>query len=525
MGLRGVALLPFVLVALLLATHPNADAQFQQRVRYERGQTNSDNAWALVPMKEHGLALVRDKEKYRNGLRLHEVILLDTALHETDSLELELPNRLNMVGYDYANASLYLLFREGETDDGDLSLVTITLATKAVHRTEIKHEFTLKLTHFWVVGPNIALGGYANREPAVLLYQPQAEQLKVVPGFFTSETELLDLRPNQNNTFNTLTVNRTQRAEKKLVLRTFDQDGVQLLEDQIDIDDDKTVLSGLTSSLLRDELMVTGTYTVGTSRQASGVFSVMVDPFRSQPVNYYDFAQLPHALDFMSAKRAFKITEKSRRDRLHGRNPDYRCYAASVRLDEYSEGFLLLTELYNLSSGMNSYPYQGNPYATPYGYYPFTPYASRFYNSPYSYYNQLQNSEVTVLQSLVVSFDAEGKVDWGHSLKLEGKRKAALEQASDFWATTDKIVIATKKESEILVKARFKNDEVQADTLAVLLKEPHEVVRNESKDDEGIRFWYDHFFYVWGYQAVKDPLIVNSERTRSVFYVVKLDVR
>ena len=503
-----------------------AQGQFVQTHRYEREQSNADNAWAIVSMRNHGIALVRDMEKFKDGQRLFQLVTLDSALQETWSTEIALSNRLRLVGYDYTDSLLYLLFREGDTDDGDLSVTTVSLVSRQVDTREIKHEFNLKLTHFWVVNGNMLFGGYVNREPAVLLYKTSDQQLKVVPGFFTSETELLDLRVNQNNTFNALVINRASRAHKTLVLRTFDAEGVLLLEDEVTVDQNKTILTGLTSSLQRDELLIAGTYTAGIAKQASGIYTVVADPFKDQAINYYDFGQLNHAFDFMNPKRALKIYEQSRRDRLHGRDPDYRIYASSVRLDENANGFLLLAELYNMSSGMNNYPYQGNPYfAGPYGLYPFTPYSSRFYNSPYSYNNQLPNSDVNILESLVVAVAPDGKLDWDHGLKLKDKRKPALEQSSDFWASKDKIVLVSKLESDIYAYARYKNNETERDTLQVKLKNPTDLIRNESKEDEGVRHWYDQFFYVWGYQSLKDPAIVNEDRTRSVFYLVKLHVR
>jgi hypothetical protein len=517
----------YILSLLFWAVSASSYGQFEQTQRFEREQNNSDNAWMVISMKESGLALVRDKEKFRDGLRLYEVALLDSNLQEYWSTELELHNRLHLIGYDFADHFLYLLFREGETDDADLQLTTIGVDSKIVSKAEIKHEFSFKLTHFSAVGRNVVLGGYVNREPAVLLFNPSDGQLKVVPGFFTSETELLDLRVNQNHTFNTLVTNRSTRSNRKLALRTFDEGGVQLLEDEIEIDPNKNILTGLTSSLKRDELMVGGTFTTGTSKQASGIFTVLVDPFKEQVVNYYDFAQLNHGLDFMNPKRALKISESARRDRLKGRDPDYRCYASTVRLEEYSEGFLLLVELYSMSSGMNTSPYQNSYpyYGSPYGLYPFSPFASRYYNSPYSYSSPSQSSEVRVLESAVVSISPSGKWEWDHSLPVEDKRKTSLEQASDFWSDRNKIVLAYKHESELHVKARYKNDETQSDTLKIMVKNPNDVVRNESKEDEGVRHWFGDYFYVWGYQSLKDPTIVNDDRNRSVFYLVKLHVK
>lgn len=355
-------------------------AQINQEYRYEREHKTSANGWTIIPLRERGLAMVREVERYQDNQKIHELVILDTLLQEKASLDFPVANRMRLVGYDYEGGDYVdLLFRNGENDAGDLLLIEFHIVLHEFIRHEIKQEFNFKLTHFSTVDRNAVLGGYVNREPAVLLFEKDAKQLKVVPGFFTSDTELLDLRVNRNKTFNTLAINRSSRAEKSMLLRTFDKTGTQLLEDIIPIDESKTVLSGLTSSLVRDELLIAGTYSIGNSRQAAGFFSVLADPFQEQPIHYYDFPQVRHFLDYVTSKRAEKIKAVSTRMREHGKDPDFRAYVSNVRLEERPEGFFLLAEVYNSTTSSTPYPYQsGYPYYSAYGgYYPMSPFSSQ----------------------------------------------------------------------------------------------------------------------------------------------------
>jgi hypothetical protein len=482
-------------------------------------------------MKEKGLAIVRDKNKFLNSDKVFEIHMLDTMLVETGVTEVNVPNRMNLIGYEYTGDQLYMLLRSGETESHQMLLLEYSLASKDVQRYEIKHEFNLRLTHFTVLDRHAIFGGYVSREPAVLIYDIAESQLKVVPGFFTSDTELLDLRINENGTFNTLVTNRSTRGrDKTLILRTFDAAGTQLVEDEIAIDQNKTILSGLTSSLVRDELLIAGTYTIGASKVASGFFSVVADPFKDQAIHYYDFAQLSHFLDYMTVKRADKIRASSRRDRERSKEPDFHAHVSNVRLEERGAGFYLLAEAYSTVTTSNSGPYPyygyGGPYYSPYGgMFPYTmsPFSSRYYNSPYSFYNQPVHHDFSMLSTSVLAFNPDGKLDWDHSLKADDGRKPALEQVADFWCDRNKIVIATKSESDLVVKARYKNDETSADTVQVLLNKPTEVVREETDGEGGVRHWYGSKFYVWGYQTVKDPELRFEDRTRSVFYIVKIN--
>jgi hypothetical protein len=506
-------------------------AQLTQITRYEREHKSSSAGWTIVSLKENGLAMIRDNEKFHDGKRMFEMVILDTALVEKTTAEIEIENRMSLTGYEFSsNRYVDILFREGDHEQGELLLIEYDITTGEHIKYPIKSQFNFKLTHFTVLDRNAIFGGYVNKEPAVVIYDKSANQTKVVPGFFTSDTELLDLRTNQNGTFNTLITNRSVNASKSLILRTFDKTGAQLMEDQIPIDQNKTILSALTSSLVRDEMLIAGTYAIGHSKQASGFFSVLADPFNEQSINYYDFPKLGHFLEYLNPRRSEKIRVLSEKQREQGKDPDFRASVSNIRLEEYPDGFFLLAEVYNTTSGNTStYPYQGtyNGYYPPYGggYNYFSPYSSRFYNSPYNYpYGSQATSSVKVLQSEVVVFNSDGKLDWDHSLKVENDDRSALEQSSDFWSDKNRIVIASKNESELAVKIRYRNNEQVSDNVGIILNNDQEVIRDETKDDGGVRFWYGNKFYIWGYQTLKDPaLSILEDRNRKVFYLVKAD--
>src|SRR5690606_29589482 len=110
------------------------------------------------------------------------------------------------------------------------------------------------------VGPNIIFGGYVTNEPAILLYETANNSIKVLPGFFQKDNELMELRVNENETFNAVLMDRSTRAEGKLVFKTFDARGELLLEDDVTVETDKTLQNSLSSTLKRDELLLLGTW-------------------------------------------------------------------------------------------------------------------------------------------------------------------------------------------------------------------------------------------------------------------------
>lgn len=502
-------------------------AQAKQTARFEREQKNSDLEFILISLKEEGLLLVRDKEKFKEGKQQWEIIKLDTDLKEAWSVDLDVESRMRLVGYEYKDDLVYLLYREGDHEASDLILFAIQIQSQEVNRYTIKLELSFKVTHFIALEKSIALGGYVSNEPTVLLYDTESEISKLVPGFFVSDAELLDLKTNTNNTFNALIVVRSSKLSKKLILKTFDGSGALLLDDEIEIDNKKTILSGITSTLIHDELFIAGTWTEGTSKQASGIYTTLADPFSEQVVNYYDFGQFDHFLEFNTEKRAAKIKSRSQQAFKLGEIPDFKTYATPMRLEEHLEGFSLLTEVYLPSTSLNSYPYWNNNYASPYygGYSPYgyNPFMNRYYSSPYQY-NTPQTSESKILFSSLMIFNAAGKRITDYGIKLEDKKVSGLEQTSDFMFNNNRFALGFKKEKEAIILSGNIEGEVETDTLVTELTNPIETIRNESTENSALRFWYENNFYLWGYQSLRDRSRADDPN-RYVFYINKIEVR
>ncbi|HEY5824184.1 MAG TPA: hypothetical protein VIT44_07465, partial [Cyclobacteriaceae bacterium] len=247
----------FALVIFLFNT---AYGQIEQPHRYEVEQKSSDLNFNIISLKGEGLALIRETEKFDDGKKIWEIVHLDSALNSSWSDKLKLNGQLNMIGYEYLRGQLFLLFRSSEAGLHNITLLHFSLLTHEYVEYEIKHQFDLRLTHFSVAGATAVFGGYAIKEPTVILYSLKDKQVKVVPGFLLRDTELLDLRVNHNqNTFNVLMAERGSKEEKKIFVRTYDETGALLVEDEMIMEKNKVPLSGMTSELVKDEMIVVGT--------------------------------------------------------------------------------------------------------------------------------------------------------------------------------------------------------------------------------------------------------------------------
>jgi len=519
-----------VLLFLLPVVPIISFCQISQPHRYEREHKGADDMPTIIPLSREGVAMVYSKEKYSEGKKLWNVVMLDTTLTEKKTLEVNIETRYHLVGYEYVPGYFYLLYSAGEISKSALVLYEFNTQGDELGRYEIKPELEFKLTHFIKAGEKMALGGYVSKEPVVLLFEMKSNLIKVLPGFFQKDMELVDLRSNQNKSFNVVLIDRSLKLEKKLVFRTFDENGELLLEDIVPMDDNRSLQTGISSTLEHEELVVMGTWGHKQDRQSTGFFILHVDPFHDQKIHYFYLTRLSHYLDRFKPARAKHVKEKSEDDIVADRDPDFSEYIMPFKIEETKDGFLMLAEVYTPVSNLSQYntPYGYGPamYGSPYYYNPYWPnyYApGRMYN-PYSPgTSNKAYSEINALQTVLISVDHKGEMLWDQAMKMEDvSNRASLEQMSDFYYGTNKVTILyRKKEGELRVRTTdIADDESKEVTEKIKLLEPQDEFRNEKDDIGGVVKWYDNSFFVWGFQTIRN--VTKEERIRDVFYINKV---
>lgn len=503
-----------------------AVAQVLQPNRFELEQKNSDDYFHVISMKDEGLALFRERDKFKGNSRIWELLFLDSTLQEKKNVELTIKERYKMVGYEVMPGLLYLLYRTGETNKNELEIIPVSTTAGELERHTVDPDLDFKLTHFSAVEQTFIFGGYVNNDPAVILYSMHDKKTKVLPGFFQKDTELVDLRVNQNQTFNVILVNRNSRGERNLIFRSFDVNGEMLLEDAVPLEDDKTIQAGISSTLEREDLLIMGTWGERNSKQSYGFFAMSVDPFNDQKINYKHFGELTNYLAYTKPKRAARIKESTQQDLQAGKLPNFSSYVMPYRVVEHKLGFLMLAEIYQPGSNTNPYyssPYYYNPYYSPYAMSPmgtgyYYPGMSRLYR-PYNYGNNVKsNDEVRTQESVLLLFDASGKLVWDYSMVLDDIKTPSTEQVSDFNISNGKVNIVYKKESDLKIKTIVPGEEpVSEQTVKVTTSNSFDEIRSEKESEGGVRHWYGKYYYVYGYQTIRNN--TKEDRTRDVFYI------
>jgi hypothetical protein len=506
-------------------------AQLTQPNRYEKVQKSSDFDFTVISLDKEGIALFRETDDYKDGKHSWQVIVLDTALNEVVDTLITIERNYNVIGYEYVPGKVEFLFREGEFATSKMLLASLLFKKREIKKVEIKTELDIKLTHFSSIGENVLFGGYISNEPAIVMYDAVKSSVVVLPGFFQRNTELMDLRVNQNNTFNVVMVEKVSSENRRILFRTFDAQGKMLLDDNVSIDEKINIQSAISSSLYREDLLITGTWGSRSSNRSYGFYSMMVNPFEEQKPSFKAFGELNHYLDYLKPKRAQKIKNKTKESIAAGKYYDYTNNVIPYKVIECDKGFIVLAETYspvsfsstNVYNSPNS-PYWNSPYYYNNPYYYSYP-TSRLYRPRAFGQNVANEEEIKTYSSSLLWINNKGEVSNDFSMKIEDVKIRSVEQVADAGYHKGEVAIVYKNDSKIFYKKMDPTtDEMEEGNEPITLKDSLDELREEDDSEGGIRHWYENSFYTWGYQTIRN-INVKGDKTRDVFYVNKILVR
>ncbi|MEQ8477844.1 hypothetical protein [Fulvivirga sp.] len=498
-----------------------AFGQVKQTHIYELEKKNTDDFFTVLPAGEKGVVIFRDTDDYKKGDKW-QVVALDTTLVEKWNIELSIDTRYVFKGYELKNSTVYFLFRRGEMEKNDYHLITISIDNGEVERYDIKNEIALTLSHLEMLSDRMILAGYVNFSPTLVTYAMGGESFEVVPGFFKDRSTIVDLRSNENGTFNSVTLEKDYAANY-IKLRTYSDDGELLFEREVESDDKHFVLSAKSSGFIDGNFAIAGTYSFRRSYYAAGIYLAIVKPKgQDNIIKYHSFADLDHFFDYMKPKRAARVKARLKRRSERGKELNYTSKLLLHEVRKSKNGYLLAAEIYDPE-------YIERNQGTYYGGVGFDNQSIRNRSRAAQSYakqpSRLQNVEdadhFKYLESIVVEINKEGDIVWDNSMKIEDVETNSLEQVVQLTQSGDLVNMLYKAEEEIKYQSIQQEEIVEVNKEPLKLPNEYDKI-NHTYDGSGrSEYWFGNNFIVWGYHKVENKVETES-RNRNVLFINKV---
>ncbi|MBL6448704.1 hypothetical protein JMN32_20495 [Fulvivirga sp. 29W222] len=517
-----------LIIFLTVGVSFSAISQLVQTKRYELEKDNTDNYFNVTSVGEKGLVIFRDTDEYRrNEGDVWQVIALDTALVEKWNNELLIDSKHVFKGFEQNNEMLYLLFSEDEAAKSNYQLVTIKVDDGETKRYDIKNEISIELSHLIVVNDFLILGGYVRYSPTLISYSLGDDKLEVIPGFFKDRSEIIDLRENDNGTFNILTKEKAYQGYD-LKLRTYAPEGDILFDKTIETDRDLDVMDGKCTGFVDGNIAISGTYGKTVSTYSQGIYFVIVKPEgQKDVVRYFNYSALEHFFDYMGPKRSERIKRKIDSKISKGKEFRYSSRLNMHQVQQDSDGYLLVAEIYNPQYEKLGSRSIYSPYAYGFGV------DNDFYSSAarQDYVkrpggsSQVQDANhFEYLESVILKLNGAGELQWDNSFKIEDVETFSLEPVVDLSKSKGKFNLVYKSEENINYKVINQSETITKAQERIMLDDEADVIKSTYDGVGNARHWYGDYFYVWGYHKIQNKLNPEGDNRRNVLFVNKITI-
>ena len=513
----------FIILCFFLLLNLKPEAQIISNDRFQRAHKYTESDFTVFTAKEEGLVAFRKTDKYEKMKPLWEILILDTLLETRFEYKIALDGNYELLGYDVNHGKFCLLFRDGMNEKGDFALLDIDLNQQFYKIHEIQNEIEIDLSHFILTKFNIVLGGTVVDRPAIIHYNMIEEKVKVLPGLFRKENELVDIVANKNGTFNIVFLeNERDRYVQKITNRVYSPTGDQLVESSAEFPEKIRIHMGTSNQLEGKNLILAGTYGEKNSKVSQGIFFVDLRPGDQNKVKLIEYTALNNFFNHLGERRAAKIKEKINSSDTS--DPyQFKTHFNIWDLQELDGKYYIFGEIIDpeyASSATHNYrtatPYDAQPY-----YNNFDRFGTwgRYYSTSHSMVNRDEIVNVEYESGVIICLNKSGNIINDFSGVFDNMDNGTLEQLSSFSIYDNKYSIAYKKEEELMLSQFDLLTSEKSDSIIEIVSPVKGVYVKDESAEGKIEHWYNNVFYIWGYERILDTSANDRER---VFYINKI---
>jgi hypothetical protein len=509
----------FTLFFLLLVIV--AYGQINQTERIELPFKYSDENYLVVMAEEQGIILFRESSKHVNRKESWEVMVLDTLLEETINLNVEVNYKYTFMGYEYNAGDFYLLFNDKSTAKSKFLLSKISLENGSIDTYEIENELKMDVSHLIINSQSIVLGGYINYRATFVVFDYINDKVKVVPGFFSSKSEVLDFNYDEHHqSYNVLMGQRNAINHNEIALKSFGHDGQILVDVKYELNQNWRALNGRMIIGSNDKIIVSGSFADNNSYFSQGYYFGSLAPGDHMKMEYIGFAELDHFFDYMNPKRAMKMKKRVLDAKIKNKSFDYKSQVYVHELKQQSDQYLITSELYKPEFKESSSPLGYNSAADK-GYRDKT--AQKYVTRSSKLTKTEGASHISYYESVILGVDLDGKLLWDRSMSLIDAETLSLEQVAKINNVGNEVISLYKKDHNISYHTFDLTSGMEVDsTLAIDTFEEFDEVKMGSERQGKVEYWYDNKFVIWGYQKINNPRLAAKDERRNIFFINKL---
>ena len=483
-----------------------------ERIEFEVRGDGSD--FYVVAGEENGILVVEETDRPVTGggyeWRMH---MVDTAFNLLWSQKLSVPNGGTLMGYDYFGGRFYLLYNKGKFRNEDLLVYQFTADSKDFLTYEITTVFPVDISHFESIGESILIAGYTNFRPVVITYDINDKIPRVVPGFYDSKNEMIDLVVDHDSQLFTVIQSERMRNKKFTVrVKTFTSKGDLIQDNLINPGDKQSLIDAASTTFSNGLQYLAGTHSKKSQYYSQGFYLSKFINGAQQFNKYYQFADLNNFFNHLNPKREQRIKNRIEKKKERGKVKRFNYRLLVHKILQRDDEYIMIAEAY--------YPRYS------YGSSSIRSFAPNSFRNPFAGRQSSFNPDFLgykYTHAVVLGFDRNCNITWDHTFRIEDIQTYSLTENVMVTAVGEKIILTYLQENEIRSKVIEGNEIIEGRTFnPVKLAFEDDEVRTKDPTIEGIEKWYGKTLFAYGVQSIRNENGIAGKLNRKVFYLNKI---
>ncbi len=508
------------LLLVLFYTGNSVIAQKLQPIRLEvPSEINADNFHVEVLGGKGALIFYESNEVTDDSQTKWFFGLFNTSLKQQWLKFIPLAEKLEYVGSDQSESKLFLLFRNltrGRSEEGSYEIVTYNILSNEFSKVTGTFPNKAEIAGFSTIGNTGCLALNINRQETDMLFIDLVTgDIKASHIMPDADSYIFKLFADKNNRqfYTALKVIQDNRYIKDKVVRFSSTGEEESVYDIEIVEGLKTLSDYYFLPAKNNRLLMFGTYDIITERinsfkglldnedpKSVGMYYLQFNEGKQSLLKFYDFLGFENLYGSLGnrtmeyKKKATgkeEVKEKSLTAYFHLYDPQ----VIKVN-DQYVFSVEVYKPYYTTETRMD-YDFYGRP--VPYTYSVF---------GGYDFYDVI-----------VVGLSEEGDLIWNNDFSIDDLRSYELNRNSIVFDDDEFISIAYINKGYI----HLQTIEGPVDIGKAQTEIESKIEKDRVADDQfnQIRYWYDNFFLVYGYQKLKNRTL-DDQSTRTAFYVNKV---
>lgn len=525
----------FLTIFLILFFWVTGQAQVKYVARTEVPSNLYDTPFEMMRLEE-GIAAFRTiPEKGLSFKLVLQYIRLDFNLNSNDGL-LEYPVRpgFDLIGYDYAEGDLYLLFQKGSSLNSEKYIFKIDSETNQGFEFNADNLLEFQLLEFLVENNKAIFMGDADGRPAVQIFDLEDKSVHTIQGIYGNDTQILQLQKlPEIDAIQVVISRKGQYRTREILINTYDLLGNLLREIRVDEfgEENQEILEGLLLPPFDYRQAMIGSFGLDRGDSYQGMYLMDINEFGEFDFKTYTLIDFPNFYNYLPEKlREKRIQEIIKRDEKGKTNNIRNVYTIrSVRNTD--DAFYIYFDHLNVINSRGSIRPGFSQFGRYYrydqfnrmGYSPFFDDAMggvRYPNNPVA--AQL-TSEFQYISAHFIKLGKEGNVVWDNSSTYDDFSTTYPQPFGEMAVVGEDLYHVFVKNLTVKMSYFKKGEKVfeNADFPIELINE-EERIRETNANSIQLVHWYGPYFLMTGTQRIRFLDETNKEQTREVFFITKI---